>query len=68
MKVNKLDDGSLMITATQDMANGEYAYARLPVSKDDSSDLDVIAAASAACAINLASQFPSKFLGAQQVH
>lgn len=68
MKVNKLDDGSLEVIASQLCDSGETAYTRLVVSKGESSNLDTIAAASAACAIELAKEFPSKFLGATQVH
>lgn len=68
MKVNKLDDGSLEVIASQLCDSGDTAYTRLTVTKGNSGNLDLIAAASAACAIELAKEFPSKFLGATQVH
>lgn len=68
IKVNKLDDGSLEVIASQLCENGETAYTRLPVSKSDAGNLDIIGAASAACAIELAREFPSKFLAASAIH
>lgn len=68
IKINKLDDGSLEVIASQMCENGETAFTRLPVKVEDVGNLDVIGAASAACAIELAKMFPSKFLGAGSVH
>lgn len=68
IKVNKIDDGSLEVIASQLCENGETAFTRLAVAVADAGNLDVIGAASAACAIELAKMFPSKFLSASAVH
>ncbi|QHJ81474.1 MAG: hypothetical protein [Bacteriophage sp.] len=51
IKINKLDNGSLEVIASQLCENGETAFTRLPIKVEDVGNLDVIGAASAACAI-----------------
>lgn len=66
MKVNKYDDGRLEVIATEVVAKDEVAYCKINLPAG--SGLDEIAGAAAACAIDMAKSFPSKYLSASQVH